>query len=676
MAQSSRNRDSPSDSLQRSEALLRLLVDQITDYAIFVLDVDGTVLSWNAGAERIKGYSASEIIGQHFSVFYPADAIQRRWPEHELREATTHGRFEDEGWRIREDGSRFWANVVITALRDEGGTLRGFAKVTRDLTDRRAQQEALRRSEERFRLLVEAVIDYAIFMLDPNGYVLTWNVGARRIKGYEAKEIIGKHFSMFYPLDAIQTGWPEHELHEAAEKGRFEDEGWRIRKDGSRFWANVVITALRDESGQLQGFAKVTRDLSERRRAEALEQAGADRDALIEAERNARLQAQRAVRMKDEFLATLSHELRTPLNAILGWAQLLRRYKDIKPDDLERGTEAIERNARAQAQLIDDLLDLSRIMAGRIRLDVQRLTLSDVVQAALESIEPAALAKGIRVEKILDPFTGSISGDPARLQQVVWNLLSNAVKFTGKGGRIQIVVERVDSHVELSVSDTGIGIAPEFLPNVFDRFSQQNSSTTRGFSGLGLGLAITKQLVELHGGAVTAKSAGEGQGATFVVTLPLTIVLPDAHGVERAHPTHARAADAHALLPRLDGIRILVVDDEADARDLIERVLEEQGAIVSTAESGQAALEALESSRPQVLLSDIGMPNMDGYQLIRTIRASESPQRRVPAIALTAFARGEDRKMAMLAGYQSHVAKPFDIAELVIVVAGLIERHA
>jgi PAS domain S-box-containing protein len=553
----------------------RALVEAVKDYAIFMLDPTGHVLTWNAGAEQLKGYSAQDIIGQHFSRFYPVEAIRTGWPEYELAEAARVGRFEDEGWRIRKDGSRFWANVIITALRDEAGRLQGFGKITRDLTDRKAQEEALRKSEERFRLLVEAVSEYAIFMLDPNGYVLTWNAGAQRIKGYTADDIIGQHFSRFYPADAIESGWPEYELQEAVEHGSFEDEGWRIRKDGSRFWASVIITALRDDSGQLRGFSKVTRDLTDRKRTEALEQHGAVRDDLLEAERNARMEAQRAVRIKDEFLATLSHELRTPLNAILGWAQILRRPQGLQPEDVQRGTDAIERNARAQVQLIDELLDLSRIISGRMRLDVQSLMLSDVVGHALEAIEPMVQAKNIKLEKIIDSTAGPIRGDPARLQQVIWNLLSNAIKFTPKGGRVQVLLRRVDSQIELAVSDNGIGIPRSFLPSVFDRFTQRESSTTRSYGGLGLGLAIAKQLVELHGGTVRAESAGEGLGATFTLALPLALLKPAEEPALSSESLSVQDdADAPAVnLPSLNGVRALVVDDEPDARELVKHIL-------------------------------------------------------------------------------------------------------
>ena len=545
-----------------------------------MLDPQGRVETWNTGAELIKGYRAHEIIGQHFSRFYPPEAVSKDFPAYELRVAAAEGRFEDEGWRVRKDGSLFWANVIITALYDANEKLLGFAKVTRDLTQRREHEERLRQSEERFRLLVEGVTDYAIFMLDVNGIVTTWNSGAARIKGYRGDEIIGTHFRKFYPQEAIDSAWPDHELRVAAAEGRFVDEGWRIRKDGSKFWALVTITALRDDANRLRGFAKLTRDLTERKRTEALEVSGAEREAMLEAERGARMLAQRTARMKDEFLATLSHELRTPLNAILGWTQLLRTRVTPEAAEFQRGMEVIERNARAQVRLIDDLLDLSRIMAGRFRLDVQQVALLDIVKGAIDSIEPAAQTKGVRLESILDPQSVIVSGDPGRLQQVFWNLLSNAIKFTPKGGKVQVILQRVNSHIEFSVSDTGIGIPADFLPHVFERFSQKDSSTHREYGGLGLGLAISKQLVDLHGGSIQAKSMGEGHGATFVVTLPLIMLRKDTHEPTRVHPA---AADTSSSLPvpKLDGVRALIVDDEADAVELIRRVLENQGAVVT-----------------------------------------------------------------------------------------------
>jgi PAS domain S-box-containing protein len=662
-------------ALQQSEERFKLLVEGVKDYAIFMLDEQGRIVTWNAGAERIKGYSANEIIGQHFSRFYPPEALARGLPAHELEVAKQVGSFEDEGWRVRKDGSLFWANVIITALRDRDGNLLGFSKITRDLTQRRSQEEALRQSEERFRLLVEGVKDYAIFMLDPNGFIASWNSGAERIKGYAAEEIIGKHFSQFYPAEARESGWPEHELQMAAQQGSFIDEGWRLRKDGTKIWAHVTITALRDSEGRLLGYAKLTRDLSDRKRTEALEVAGQEREAILEAERSARMAAQRATRIKDEFLATLSHELRTPLNAILGWTQILQRSaRPMQPETLDRALDVIDRNARAQVQLIEDLLDLSRIMSGKVRLDLQQVSLVDVVQRTVHSAEPAAAAKDIRLKVILDPTPSTVSADSGRLQQILWNLLTNAIKFTPKGGQVQVLLQRVNSHIELSVSDTGIGISSDFLPYVFERFSQRDSSTNRSAGGLGLGLAIAKQLVELHGGTIRVRSQGQGLGATFVVELPLSLLQVEAEDPERTHPTQSMPGADVLALPKLADVRIFVVDDEPDARELLQKILEQQSAKVTAFASAQEALGALRQARPDIIVSDIGMPQTDGYQFMRTLRATEAKGERIPALALTAFARAEDRKRALLAGYQAHLAKPFDVAELILVVADLVGR--
>ncbi|WP_082567439.1 PAS domain S-box protein [Pelomonas sp. Root1217] len=662
------------EGLQRSEERFRLLVDSVRDYAIFMLGPEGHVLTWNAGAERFKGYKADEIIGSHFSRFYPPEALARQLPAHELEMAARDGAFEDEGWRVRKDGSLFWANVVITAMRDPAGELVGFAKVTRDLTQRRNHEEALKRSEERFRLLVEGVADYAIFMLDVNGRVASWNEGAQRIKGYAAEEILGEHFSVFYPPEVRASGWPEYELQQAQEVGRFVDTGWRLRKDGTSFWAQVSITALRDETGQLIGYAKLTRDLTATMRIEAMEIANREHEEILDAERNARIAAQRATRMKDEFLATLSHELRTPLTAILGWTQVLLRAK---PGDervnVQRAIEVIDRNARAQVQLIDDLLDLNRIMAGKLRLDLQQLSMANVIQAAVETVAPSASTKGVELQSLLDTGPAMVNGDSGRLQQVVWNLLNNAIKFTPAGGRVQVLLQRVNSQVEFSVSDTGIGIPAAFLPQVFDRFTQQDGSTSRAHGGLGLGLAICKQLIELHGGSIRAESAGEGQGASFFVRLPLSALQAAGERDEDPASADARASENLAL-PKLDGVHIFVLDDEQDTRSLLCRILEDQGARVVAFASAQELLKAVQLSRPTVIVSDVGMPGVDGYQMIRTLRATETRNSRIPALALTAFARAEDRKRSLLAGFQAHLAKPFDVAELILLVANLAEK--
>ena len=398
-----------------------------------------------------------------------------------------------------------------------------------------------------------------------------------------------------------------------------------------------------------------------------------EREQLLVAERAARAEMHRVNLLKEEFLANLSHELRTPLNAILGWAQLIATGK-VGPQDVEQGMQAIARNARAQAQLIDDLVDMSRIVSGKVRLDVRDTDLSVVVQQAVDTVRPSVEAKEIRLRQVVDPLLGSVTGDPTRLQQVVWNLLSNAVKFTPRGGRIDVILGRVDSNVEISVNDTGAGIPPEFLPHLFERFRQLDSSATRTSGGLGLGLSIVKQLVELHGGHVRAASAGVGQGASFTVSIPLAAVRFD-EGREPQEPE--RGERTLGPVVDLSGLRVLVVEDETDARELIKRVLLQFRAEVVTAGNASEGMDVVRSQPPHVIVSDIGMPEVDGYQFLRRVRRLSVDQGgQVPAIALTAFARSEDRTRAMMAGYQVHLAKPIEPRELVATVANVAGRTA
>jgi signal transduction histidine kinase len=416
-----------------------------------------------------------------------------------------------------------------------------------------------------------------------------------------------------------------------------------------------------------QTIQELTNEVKRRRDAEA---------ALRDSERALQervAEAEEANRLKDYFLATVSHELRTPLNAILGWATMIRTES---VDDVRRarGLEVIERNARLQASLIDELLDVSRITSGKMRLDVHSINPIDAIQAAIDAVRPATEAKGIRLQCILDPLAGPISGDPERLQQVLWNLLNNATKFTPKGGRIQVVLERIDSNIEISVSDTGLGIRAEFLPHVFDRFRQQEGAITRSHGGLGLGLTITKSLVELHGGTICAHSEGEGRGSTFVVRLPRTLIKNE--GVPRPFRT-SPLREPTKCPPELSGLRIVAVDDEVDALELLVTLLEDCGASVSTAKSAQEALALVQSLRPDVLLSDIGMPVEDGYSLIRQVRRLPRDEGGATvAIALTAYARTEDRTRVLTSGFQAHVPKPVEPAELFAVIASLCGRFA
>jgi signal transduction histidine kinase/PAS domain-containing protein/ActR/RegA family two-component response regulator len=396
-----------------------------------------------------------------------------------------------------------------------------------------------------------------------------------------------------------------------------------------------------------------------------------DNARLYQTAQRERERAERETRMKDEFLATLSHELRTPLNAILGWAAILRDSKD--PKDILEALAVIERNARAQTRIIEDLLDMSRIISGKVRLDVQRVDLLQVIRAAIDSVDPTAAAKEIRITSVLDPLAGPVSGDPARLQQILWNLLTNAVKFTSRGGRIHVVLERVNSHLEVSVSDNGRGIAPEFLPHVFDRFRQADASSTREHGGLGLGLAIVKHLAELHGGAVRAKSAGLGHGATFCLILPLA-AANHYSDTPRRHPKADDLDGAIDETPDLTGVRVLIVDDEADARHLVKSILTRAGVEAILASSAEEGLKCLQETKPDVLISDIGMPGEDGYAFIRNVRHLSEAAKDTPAIALTAFARSEDRRRAIMAGFQMYIAKPIEPAELVAMIANLAHR--
>jgi PAS domain S-box-containing protein len=977
------------DALRAAEERFHHLVDAVVDYAIYLLDPAGHVSTWNSGARRLKGYEATEILGKHFSAFYTPEDRARGRPERILELVTREGRAEDEGWRVRKDGTTFWANVVVTALRDGEGTLLGFAKVTRDLTAYREAEGELRRSEERFRLLVDNIGDYAIYMLDPDGRVATWNSGAQRLKGYSSHEIMGRSFAVFFPQEDVARGKPLHELEAARRYGRFEDEGWRLRKDGTRFWANAILTAVRDENGGLMGFAKITRDLSERREAEENERnllrertarevaeqgelklreseeryralsnrleivlegvadgitvqdraskvvfansaaarlcgfdtvdefVGATVESIAErfeildeegrplknddlpgarvlrgepstgalihvhdrrsgrhwwsevrsgavrgqdgtpelavniwhdvttehrAERNAHhiaeatvalnssiqsdellaalartlvpgladwasvyvleqgdlrnvasvhsdpekaslaseyhlkfppdpnrpgvwnvvrsahselhndisdeqlarsvphgaqldllrsigmkaaalgpitlgarvlgviavvsaqsdrrydathlalldelgvragvaleraelfrtakaaaKAAEEASRTKDEFLATVSHELRTPLNSILGWATLLKER--VTDAAITKPIESIHRNARAQARIIEDILDVSRIVSGKFLIDPKPVDLVEIARQAAEVVRPSALAKVVSLVLDFQHEYCLLVADGERLQQVIWNLLSNAIKFTPRGGTVTLSVRQVSSHAVIQVTDTGKGIHPSFLPYVFDRFRQADPSATRHVGGLGLGLALVRHIVELHGGTVHASSDGPDLGATFSIDLPVRALFPSS-----TVSASSGESPAKATAPRdsLKDLRVLVVDDESDAREIIASVLEEAGAHVVATSSSADAVTTLERFTPHVILSDIAMPGEDGIAFIRKVRAIPR-LREIPAIAFTAYASDVDRTRVVDAGFNGHVAKPVDPSELVRAIAKVLK---
>lgn len=1012
--------DAASDAGERSEAQLRLLVEQITEYAIFLLDPAGHVTTWNAGAERIKGYRADEIVGQHFSRFYPEEDVREGKCERELEIAVREGRVEDEDWRIRKDGSRFWANVVITALRDPTGKLIGFAKVTRDLTDRRAAEaERLRlgqQARERVRALaslsealagastvhevgqaavdsgtkfvgadtctlylldertksLELIAEYGcnpailerirsidaaagnplyavgcygakdVWVEDPQQYAALLPALARaRVEGQRAQAFscvsliaeqrcigmigLGFHAARRFSEDDREftrtfsrlcaeavarvrrvaaerdaaaladrlraslsttlrsigdaviatdsrgaitlmngvaealTGWSEAEA-----KGKLLPEVFHIVNEQTRALvpnpvekvlatggivglANHTVLMARDgrevpiddsgapirgEHGGIEGVVLVFRDVSQRkldesrrlflaeatsalsesldyeqtvarvarlavpgladwcavdlvvdgqsrpkrlavahvdpRKIELAEQLDAKyppaldaasgvpnvlrtgrselyseipddllvavcvdeehlrlaralclrsamvvplavRDRVLGAmsfvfaesgrsytevdlafaedlarrcanaienarlyrsERQARRVADVANRSKDEFLAVVSHELRTPLNAIMGWAKMLEN-PDFDQRRKHTAVETISRNAVAMAQLIEDLLDTSRVISGKLSLQVQRVDVARVVAAAIDSVRPAAAGQGIELSTHLEEDVPMLSGDPTRLQQIVWNLLSNAIKFSSKGGRVEVRLKVVGASVQIAVSDEGQGIAPEFLPFVFEPFRQQDASTSRAHGGLGLGLAISRQLVEMHGGQIAAHSKGDGTGSTFTISLPIS-------GATSSEPLSRRtrrefgASAAFEAPAHLRGLHVLVVDDDNDARQLVASILEDCGCRVTLAQSAQEAMTKLADEVPDLLLSDIGMPGEDGYELIRRVRALPTDRGGdIPAAAITAFARPEDRRRMLNAGYSIHLPKPVEPAELVAVVSTL-----
>lgn len=554
---------------------------------------------------------------------------------------------------------RYWRARQVPVC-DHLGQVAWVIHVMEDADEDVRQAEQLETQRRRERLIIENLQDYAIFMVDGRGRVATWNQGAERLLGYREEEVLGESSAIFFTEEDRQNGVPEKEIETALHAGRALDDRWHLRKDGSRFFVTGLMTLLRDPAGRSMGLVKIMRDVTDRQLAQV------ERELLLESERLARAEAERTSHMKDEFLATLSHELRTPLNAILGWTQVLQSGPT-DPEDIAQGLEVIERNTRVQAQLIDDLLDMSRIVSGKMRVDIERLSITAPVEAAIESVRSTASTRQIAVEVSFRHPGLIVMGDRNRLQQVMWNLLTNAIKFTPTNGSVEVTVEREGNQAVVTIRDTGQGIPPEFLPHVFDRFRQADSLAPHQKTGLGLGLAIVKQLVELHGGDVRAYSAGLGTGATFTVRLPLA--EPPADEATRSGSSNRRAPAADSPLS-LESIRVLAVDDEPDQLRVIQRLLEGVGAIVVTAKSADEAIEQLSRFKPDVLVSDISMPGRDGYDLMKEVR--ERPDTAtLPAAALTALARPADRTRALRAGFQTHVCKPIEAPELVAVVASL-----
>lgn len=896
------------------------VVAEIRDFAIFLIDCQGRVASWNEGARLLFGYEAEEIVGQMAQQLLVPEDREIGAAEREFDTARRQGRAEEVRWHLKKDGSRFWANGVTTALKDGAGKLVGFAKIARDETERQAIEAELRRTGAQLQTALDAGrIGTWRWEIAPNRVVADPNlarlfqVSPQSAAGGPVEDYTRAVHPDDYPRlmaviqNALETGLPyteefrimqsdgSHRWIEArgqierdaqgvsrqingvivdiserrklADQGRIfeqlvhfspdfiamcdlnyqpiyrnpavekivgvrqgemakkpsitdyfypEDHAFmfgeffprviregqgtteiRLRhlQTGETVWMDYRLFVLRDANDQPAALAAICTDITARKKNEAereklvrtlefergrlaaifqsapafvavlrgpqhvfemanpnyyqlighrniigkpllealpeIEGQGfveilngvlgsglphEDREIPVKLQRwadgpieerfvdllyqplfeadgtvsgvfshgvditeqvRARRAAEEANRVKDEFLATLSHELRTPLTAIIGWASILQDG-DLSAEDTQQALDTIERNARAQGQLIEDILDVSRVITGKLRLEVRPVDLAGLIDEAVATVTPAAQAKQIQVQRVLDERADIVSGDPARLNQIVWNLLSNAIKFTPRGGQVQIRLERVESHVEITVSDSGIGIAPEMLPHVFERFRQADSTSTRKHGGVGLGLAIVRHLVELHGGSVEASSQGLGLGAEFVVQLPLIALrsLPLAADKERRAQPTVSLLNAPEAAPRLDGVHVLVVDDHADTRALLARVLEGCGARVSLAASAAEALGKLQLLRPDVLLSDVGMPGEDGYTLIKRVRAL--PQERggaTPAAALTAFARVSDRVKVLRCGFQIHLPKPVEPLELVTIVATLAGRR-
>jgi PAS domain S-box-containing protein len=698
-----RDRSEQYRTILNQKAYLAAIVDSADD-AILSKDLNGIIQSCNAAAERLFGYTSSELVGHPVRLLIPPE---RQWEEDDILERVRNGeRIEHfETVRMAKDGRRLDISLTVSPVRDDSGEIVGASKIARDVTAlKQATAERLRLVQENAAVtetlnnvgaivasdldrtkVVQAVTDAATELTTAEFGAFFYNLVNEHGESYTLFTISGA------PREAFsQFPMPRNtEVFAPTFKGSAVERSPDITKD-PRYGHNpphfgmpdghlpvrsYLAVPVRGRSGDVIGglffgHPSVGRFNEHHERLAV----GIASWASVALE-NARMymSAQEASRIKDDFLASLSHELRTPLNAILGYARMLRSGI-VAPDRREKAIETIERNATSLTQIVEDVLDISRIVSGKIRLNVQPVDFPDIVRSAVDAVTPAADAKGVRIETVLDPEAAPVSGDPERLQQVLWNLLSNAVKFTNRGGRVQVRLERVNSHVEVGVSDTGIGISPEFLPHVFERFRQADGGIARERGGLGLGLSIARQLTEMHGGTIDAFSGGVDQGATFRLTIPLMIVHPIRHEGPRVHPRSGGIAGTTAV-PNLDGLSVLAVDDEADALSLVSDLLQAAGARVTTARSAGDALARLDTEVPDVIVADLGMAHMDGFQFIgRVRRHSNSRVREIPAAALTAYARAEDRMRALRAGFQIHLAKPIDPAELVTTIAALAKR--
>lgn len=663
---------------EHQAAILRATIDAIPD-AVFIGNADG-IRQCNAQALALLGAGSLHDIQVGMDVLVSRYRLRRDRHGELLDPATLPFaralRGETallETWATRPSGEELLIRGTAAPIVVDGQAI-GAVAISSDLTDQVLLQqqshrlahmeERLRVRDEEFRALVMGVRDYAIFTVDPDGRISSWHVGAQLMKGYTHDEAIGMPFSRLFTPEEREQDRPGQEMEFAARTGEYKGEGRRMRKNGEVFEAAVVLTALRGPNDELLGYLKLTQDITRRKQVEQ------EREQMLRDAEAARRDAEHASHSKGEFLATISHELRTPLSAILGWSQLLERGL-ADPPMVKHGLAAITRNARTQVQLIEDLLDMSRIESGQLKIQLEPVELAETVVAAIEEVQLQASAKGVAIGTRVDPMTGPVMADPTRLQQILWNILVNAVKFTPSGGRVTVSVTRQAETVEIAVEDTGQGMSSEFIAQAFDRFRQQDATSTRRHGGLGLGLAIVRQLVHLHDGKVRAASPGAGLGSTFTVCLPAMDAAPASPSAPCLVESESRT---QLVEHRLAGYRILLVDDETDVRDVAAFALRAAGADVVEAADARSALALFRQRQPDAVLCDIGMPGHDGYEFIRWLRELERPAgRRTPAAALTAYARTEDRRRALESGYQAHLAKPLDPASLLEATLTLLQ---
>jgi PAS domain S-box-containing protein len=640
-----------------------------SDDAIISKDLNGIIRTFNAAAERMFGYRSDEIVGKSVRQLIP--------PERHTEEDMILGRLRRgeridhyETIRVTRDGRRLDVSLTVSPVRGASGEIVGASKIVRDITESKRTAAALAEQEEWFRVTLRSIAD-AVIASDPTGAVTFLNPEAERLTGWPLAEAAGRPLADVFRLVHEETRAPlDNPAAQVLQLGRsvgLSNHSMLVGRNGDEWPVADSAAPIVNQEGHVIGVVLVFREISQARKAEARNRAdAAERERLLQSERAARSEAERANRIKDDFVAMVSHELRTPLNTILGWTELLRVNQD-NPGTLGHGLDVIARSTRLQTQLISDLLDISRIVAGKLHLELEEADLGEIVRNSVDSLRSDASAKGLSLVSDVCAGATPTIGDPARLQQIVLNLVSNAIKFTSRGGGITVRLRQSDDQAEITVTDSGVGIRPDLVPDLFQRFRQGAPMTTRRHGGLGLGLSIAKHLTELHGGSIRAWSAGEGRGSTFTVELPLSSAELAQALVARTEEHRDAAGHAHAI--SLHGVKVLVVDDDANTRDLVRRLLESHRAVVAVAASAPEALELATSDRPHLIVSDVGLPHVDGYELIRRLRQRSDGLAAIPAVALTAFARHEDRTRALRAGFNAFVAKPVEPSELVITLS-------